>query len=482
MALNLSELCFGQKIRVTETDGHVCEGEVKCIDFDRRSFTLKKCRNLPSRTVEPGDSIFLLADVKSWKAIEKRSATSSSAADARAPPPDKSPAVSLPTESKKTARGPMVSENRRREDRLHLSRLYPLDMKDLLSQGQIAPPPELVQLEEGVKKIPKPKQSAVHVEADQFQAKENPEFVVVRDVYWVNQMTPPPMTCVPGKMVYVDAVEDDLYSSAMDTLTQSSLLGVSLEGQCLGRRGKLSLVCLATKETVYVFDIIALGPRIFDDDLRFIFESDRIMKVLHDCRQASDLLHHQHEIKLSNVFDTLAAHSLFMTTAMYSGFLPANAPAVTSLARSYLGVEGASLFFPHYRRSHLKEDTGVWLERPLTKQLQFGAVSNAMFLLELQRATRVCMTSYFHKGVSCLLSSTRDASDLEADIRIHGRHLLPPEFKDTLPKWEPNSYKAEKWGFVDRGERRVFQSAGQIDPNVVFSRDVLHQNKPNKLK
>ena len=41
-------------------------------------------------------------------------------------------------------------------------------------------------------------------------------------------------------------------------------------------------------------------------------------------------------------------------------------------------------------------------------------------------------------------------------------------------------HKAAKWGVVERDKRRVHNSVGQMDPNIVFSRDVMHQCKNPK--
>ncbi len=95
---------------------------------------------------------------------------------------------------------------------------------------------------------------------------------------------------------------------------------------------------------------------------------------------------------------------------MYAGHLPKYAYSLPNLVRGYFGVTGAHLFFPHYRQHSLREDTAVWLERPLPSHLEIGAVRNAAYLLDLQRATRTCMTSPFIKATECLLNVVRDVS------------------------------------------------------------------------
>ncbi len=67
----------------------------------------------------------------------------------------------------------------------------------------------------------------------------------------------------------------------------------------LGRRGQLSLLCLSTTTSVFVFDVVKLE----EDDpqglfvrvpiLKEVLETPDVMKVLHDARFAADILWHK---------------------------------------------------------------------------------------------------------------------------------------------------------------------------------------------
>ena len=98
----------------------------------------------------------------------------------------------------------------------------------------------------------------------------------------------------------------------------------------------MSLVLLSTKEAIFLFDVLALGEKfIFDSEspLRNILEDSGIMKVLHDSRIICDLLHHKYQVTLSNVYDTLAAHTVFGTYAIYAGYMPKHTFPFTDLVR-----------------------------------------------------------------------------------------------------------------------------------------------------
>ncbi len=58
---------------------------------------------------------------------------------------------------------------------------------------------------------------------------------------------------------------------------------------------------------------------------------------------------------------------------------------------------------------------------------------------------------------------------------------------ECLPNLEPRKGGAIRWGFPEPPKgpnghkgRRIHNCPGQQDPNVIFSRDVMHQNKAGK--
>jgi exonuclease 3'-5' domain-containing protein 1 len=81
-------------------------------------------------------------------------------------------------------------------------------------------------------------------------------------------------------------------------------VGFSVEGAMFGRFSKVSLLSFAIPNRVFVFDICTLGDAAFDNGLRDILETEKIGKVIHNCRLVSDCLHHKHQVTIGNVFDT----------------------------------------------------------------------------------------------------------------------------------------------------------------------------------
>jgi 3'-5' exonuclease len=83
---------------------------------------------------------------------------------------------------------------------------------------------------------------------------------------------------------------------------------------------------------------------IFETALKDILESSTIVKVLFDCRCASDLLLHRYDVRLSNVFDVQAANAVFLTRSYTGGYLPKYTYSLSHLARAYLGIKVIAVY------------------------------------------------------------------------------------------------------------------------------------------
>jgi exonuclease 3'-5' domain-containing protein 1 len=90
----------------------------------------------------------------------------------------------------------------------------------------------------------------------------------------------------------------------VEEINAEPAVGLSLEGAMFGRYSKASLMSFATPSCAFLFDIYSLGEAAFDNGLRDILESEKIEKVIHNCRLVSDCLHHKHRTTICSVFDT----------------------------------------------------------------------------------------------------------------------------------------------------------------------------------
>ena len=271
-----------------------------------------------------------------------------------------------------------ANEDNPMQDSEHLSRLFPLSMEELLAQKQIVPPPAMQVLDEHPlrpKKLPVPAQETSHMTGKAFVDKEFAQYKVIRDFTWINRITPPHLLFCPTHLTYIDkkSVSDAAFGNVEEELFAQSIVGFSMQGsQGLCRIGEASVVAITTKKNLYLFDVVALGEDwCFSETsgfLRALIEDPKIMKVVHDCRALSDILKNKYKVLLCNIYDTLAAHVVFSTWAIHSGYMPRFAMPLSDLVRGYLGITPEFIAFQHVRSYAKKKDTAKWMERPLTPE------------------------------------------------------------------------------------------------------------------
>ena len=90
---------------------------------------------------------------------------------------------------------------------------------------------------------------------------------------------------------------------------------------------------------MFTFDVVTIGPKIFEQGLKEVLESTSIRKIFFDCRCASDLLFHRYGVRLDGVFDVQAANAIILTWAYTGGYIPAYSYSLPHLARTYLGIQ-----------------------------------------------------------------------------------------------------------------------------------------------
>ena len=85
------------------------------------------------------------------------------------------------------------------------------------------------------------------------------------------------------------------------------------------------------------------------------------------------------------------------------------------------------MFFDHYRLSQLDRDTSVWLNRPLTPDLEFGIVCDVIYLLDLHRAAVDAMLKPVELVTKEFVSVFREVSEVFASyvaVRLIWARLL----------------------------------------------------------
>lgn len=258
---------------------------------------------------------------------------------------------------------------------------------------------------------------------------------------------PPPRIPRPSKWCIIDILNES-FQKALKFIKTENVVALGCEGTKLGRLGTLAWLSVATSSHIFLFDIAKLGKEAFESGLTEILTETSIMKVMHDCRALEDLLHHQHGINLSNVFDTQACE-IYVYMLNHKGGVPCYVNSLPSLLVRYLGIRPKHLFFSHVREECTDSDESVWLERPLPSRLCEGLAQGVMYLRELRLALLDLVLVDLAQLTSIYLSSMRD--------------------KDStiLNRLEPHVVPLEIQGL---GRRSVSNSINVFDPFVSFSR------------
>lgn len=177
--------------------------------------------------------------------------------------------------------------------------------------------------------------------------------------------------------------------------THCSEVAFDLEGVNLGVTGEVTLIQLAfihadqfkqyhTKSAnvlpkIYIFDVL-LHRNFIDCGLRQLFESETIIKVVHDVRNLSVSLFNNFGIKLQNVFDTQAGH---LIVQQQSTGKPATSVKTLSLFTLSKHYGGPNLNPKMKDRLHkiYKKDYKYWQKRPLTEEMLQFALTDVYILL-----------------------------------------------------------------------------------------------------
>ena len=180
-------------------------------------------------------------------------------------------------------------------------------------------------------------------------------------------------------------------------------LAVDSEGVSLSRKGELTILSIATREKAYIFDVLKIGKAIFSGGLQEILEDNTQEKLMFDCRQDSDALWHQFNVKLAGVLD------LQLLEIMYRRENPTSETTKTSIKPTFKGrIRRRSQLTDQIEKIHgyrrclelyledeklinakivgeklLKFNKKIWKIRPLPKKLIQYCVVDTMGMFSL---------------------------------------------------------------------------------------------------
>jgi exonuclease 3'-5' domain-containing protein 1 len=200
-----------------------------------------------------------------------------------------------------------------------------------------------------------------------------------------NSSTPNETTLIRNSRVITKTKEgNDIID---DILRNSSFVGVDCKGVNLGASGQITLVQIAYTSAsdpvlapprIYIFDVL-LNPDFLKHSLKQLFESENIVKVIHDSRNYSSALYSEYGITLTNIFDTQVAHSIIQQQNTGRPAYKAKYISLNILCELYGGPKSNPK--KEQMKKLYRKDQKYWSHRPLTEEMIYYSAYDVFALV-----------------------------------------------------------------------------------------------------
>ncbi|XP_074517251.1 piRNA biogenesis protein EXD1 isoform X1 [Sebastes fasciatus] len=267
--------------------------------------------------------------------------------------------------------------------------------------------------------------------------------------------------------VVIDAFHEK-FGSAVMHIKKQHVIGVGADGVEVFKNGRLCWLQIATKNKVYLFDILLLGARAFKNGLSMILENKHILKVIHDCRAIAGCLITQFGVGLTNVFDTQVA-DLMCFYSETGGLLPDRISTLQEVVSLHLKVPSSQLLSLQVKSQLTKEEREMWFTRPCPVPLLKVMALSVIHLQPLRLVLLdTLMTDYMALVDSYLNSRHYEPDELE-HVSMEGVLELPKELRQLeqmrreRQEWATDHYPVTEEGLLARFNPRT-RSPSQTKP------------------
>lgn len=121
------------------------------------------------------------------------------------------------------------------------------------------------------------------------------------------------------KSVYISQFDDKYYNAIAD-MKQQKIIAVNSESAYGRLDPKRPLIAVATSTSVYLFDMLRLGP--MKTELKQIFSMESVLKIVHSSAEINDyLVHIEKKCALNNGIDTMVIVIMFAFSFRRFAFL-----------------------------------------------------------------------------------------------------------------------------------------------------------------
>ncbi|KAM7402919.1 hypothetical protein PAMA_003711 [Pampus argenteus] len=270
------------------------------------------------------------------------------------------------------------------------------------------------------------------------------------------------------------------FGPAVMHIKRQHVIGIGVDGVQVFKHGRLCWLQIATKNKVYLFDILLLGAQAFKNGLSMILESKHILKVIHDCRTLAGCLNTQFGVKLTNVFDTQVADVMCFYSET-GGFFPNRVSTLQEVVSLHLKVPSSQLQSLQTKSQLAKEETEVWYERPCPVALLKVMSLSVIHLQPLRLALLDALMTDYMLLVDSYLNSSHYAPDGLDHISMESVLELPRDLRQLeqmrceRQQWAADCYPMTEQGLLDRFNPRATQAPTVESPSSIQVDPLLHQ-------
>ncbi|XP_053290864.1 piRNA biogenesis protein EXD1 [Pleuronectes platessa] len=259
--------------------------------------------------------------------------------------------------------------------------------------------------------------------------------------------------------VVIDELHEK-FGPAVMHIKKQNVISVGSDGLEVLQNGRLCWLQIATRNKVYLFDILLLGARAFKNGLSMILENKQILKVIHDCRAIAGCLIAQFGVKLTNVFDTQVADVMCFYSET-GGFLPDRVSKLQEVVSLHLKVPSSQLLSLQMKSKLTKVEREMLFKRPCPVTLLKVMALSVIHLQPLRLVLLdTLMIDYMTLVDSYLHSSHYEPDGLEL-VRMESVLELPTELRQLQQmhqerhKWAADHYPITEQGLLARFKRQT---------------------------
>ena len=194
----------------------------------------------------------------------------------------------------------------------------------------------------------------------------------------------------------------------MDTIRRSPSIAVDLEGDNLGRCGKISLVQIACDANTYILDAVTLGGAL-ENEMRDLFTDRDIKKLMFDCRADCDAMYHLWGVRTFNNIGDLQLLEVMTRDEPAGGDTFTKVLSLKACMKKLLGVDTGTQDVVSKKMA--SEGSAFWMKRPLSEELLAYAAEDVDLLHMLE-------AKLLHRPKGCARDTYRAASERYARTKV----------------------------------------------------------------